>query len=368
MKISNYFKKIINRIKFKKHLLLDSPKNIYSDLIQKPEISNIIDNMPENLSQIEKAYYLYIELGKIVTYDHRFYVLDRRQEIYNNNVDDSYSGICKSLSELYVNILKDPRIGISADLVKTNRNSSISHVDVILKIDGKNYFINIVGDLSHIKTSSRINYFCSKPTLAKYLKDYYGEISYLSRQDLEKMDKKLGYSFFVPKVQSDDERGIYNDDTIEMFSKELNDPQKFRKYVLHNKNIPKEEHLKYKVNYVLDNINNITEFSGNIKYDEITEYYRKILRKSFSPEEQQRIKVYALIDNNDLLNVMSIIKLKPLPNSKSKNTYYLYSNEEKRYVEKSSEELKEFINQFDKDSLRLTNFNFQQINEDLELE
>lgn len=58
MKISNYFKKFINRIKFKKQFLLDSPKDIYSDLISKPEISNMIDNMPRNLSDIEKAYYL----------------------------------------------------------------------------------------------------------------------------------------------------------------------------------------------------------------------------------------------------------------------------------------------------------------------
>ncbi len=100
MKTPNYFKKIINRIKFKKQFLLDSPKDLYSDLISKPEISNIINNMPENLSQIEKAYYLYIELGKIVTYNYKFYVLGRNEEIYNSNVDDSYSGICKSLSEL----------------------------------------------------------------------------------------------------------------------------------------------------------------------------------------------------------------------------------------------------------------------------
>lgn len=280
MKISNYFKKFINRIKFKKQFLLDSPKDIYSDLISKPEISNMIDNMPRNLSDIEKAYYLYIELGKIVTYDYKFYALGRSQEIYNSNVDDGYSGICKSISELYINILRDPRVGISADLVKNN-NSPTSHVDIILNADGNNYIINIAGDLAHIKTASRINYFCFNldlnpmySTLNEYLKDYYGRISYLTRQNIEKLDKKLGYSFFVPRFQNDDERGIYTNDTINLFEKELNDPISFKKYVLHNQDVPPEEYLKYKVDFVLNNINNITEYNGTMKYDESISYYR----------------------------------------------------------------------------------------------
>lgn len=280
MKIPNYFKKFINRIKFKKQFLLDSPKEIYSNLIAKPEISNMIDNMPKNLSQVEKAYYLYIELGKLVTYDYKFNALGRSQEIYNSNIDDSYSGICKSLSELYVNILRDPRVGISADLVKNN-TSPTSHVDIILNADGNNYMVNIAADLAHIKTSSRINYFCfdldSYPmysTLTEYLKSYYGKISYLTRQNIEKLDKKLGYSFFVPQFQSNTERGIYTNDTISLFKEELDNAESFKKHVLHGKNIPQEEYLNYKVDYVLDNINNITEYNGTMKYNEILDYYR----------------------------------------------------------------------------------------------
>ena len=37
---------------------------------------------------------------------------------YNDKIDSEYYGICKSISELYVSILRDKRIGISADLVK----------------------------------------------------------------------------------------------------------------------------------------------------------------------------------------------------------------------------------------------------------
>lgn len=76
---------------------------------------------------------------------------------------------------------------------------------------------------------------------------------------------------------------------------------------------------------------------------------------------------------------MSIIKLSPSYTSsmEKSHTYYLYSNEEKRYLKKSKEELKEFLSQFDKSSLHLANWNFgdtkddwhaMQIKYDLELQ
>ena len=64
MKITNVFKNMLNNFKHHKQheLLLDVPTSPYSDLMNRTEIHNIINNMPENLSKIEKAYYIYIEL------------------------------------------------------------------------------------------------------------------------------------------------------------------------------------------------------------------------------------------------------------------------------------------------------------------
>ena len=48
MKIVNYLKNFINKLKNKKQnqLLLDSPKNRYTNLINSYEIENIINNIP----------------------------------------------------------------------------------------------------------------------------------------------------------------------------------------------------------------------------------------------------------------------------------------------------------------------------------
>lgn len=373
MNIIGYLKNIINRIKTKKQnqLLLDSPENLYKDLVNSSEINDIINNMPQNLSQLEKAYYIYLELGKIVSESPQFVFNDMegKKDHYNDKIDDtSYAGICKSISELYVNILKDKRVGISADLVKRHPDSPISHVDTILKVDGKNYIVNLISDLSRIKTSRRANSFCfdlsrvvDDPELQKeneaYLKrleNHYGKIDSLSRNDIEKLDKKLGYSF-IPKFSQNSERGIYTENTIALLKKEMDDPELFKKYVLHNEDVPPEELLKYKLDFIFDNINKLTDYNNNMNYLENIRYYMYIARKILSPEEASRIQAYAATIGNDLSNILSILKIKPHKNSvnQKSNTYYLYSTKDKKYVSKTRDEMKQFISDLDRDSLKI---------------
>ena len=89
----------------------------------------------------------------------------------------------------------------------------------------------------------------------------------------------------------------------------MDNPQYFKEYVLNNKDVPEEDMLKYKLNYVFQNINGITEFNSNdIQYLENIRYYKKILTKILSPEELSRIYPYVLTINNDLSNIISIVK------------------------------------------------------------
>lgn len=373
MRIIDYLKKFINKLKNKKQnqLLLDSPKNLYTNLINSSKIDNIIKNMPQNLSQIEKAYYIYLELGKIVSESPQFVFTNKegKEKHYNDMIDSEYYGICKSISELYVSILRDKRIGVSADLVKKSPESPITHIDTILKINGKNYITNLISDLSRIKTSRRVNSFCldlSRPvkdpilkeeneSYMKRLEDYYGKIESLTRQDIEKLDKKLGYSFFIPKVSKENERGIYTEDTIELLRRDMNNPELFKKYVLHNKDVSKEELLKYKLDYIFENINKLTDYKSSMNYLENIRYYLYVAKKILSPEEGARIQAYAATIGNDLSGIISIFKVKPLQkqDDEKNNIYYLYSNREKKYVGKTPEEMKQFIDSIDKNSLHI---------------
>ena len=385
MKMVDYLKNFINKIKNKKQnqLLLDSPKNLYSNLINESQIDAIINNMPQNLSELEKAYYIYLELGKIISESPQFVFTDfeGKKEHYNDLIDNNYYGICKSISELYVSILNDKRIGISADLVKHTPESPITHVDTILKIDGKNYIVNLISDLSRIKTSRRVNSFCfdlnrpiddpiarkEKESYLKKLEQHYGKIDNLTRANIEQFDKKLGYSFFVPQVSTDKQRGIYTEAVIDLLKKDFYNPESFKKYVLHDKEIPEEELLKCKLDYIFENINNLTHYNSNMNYLENIRYYLYVAKKVLSPEEGSRIQSYVATVGDDLSNIISILKVKPLSNSNNKNDYYLYSTAERKYESKTPEDMKEFVDGLAKDSLHIVGtfdrFNPREIDE-----
>ena len=368
MIIVDYFKNFINKIKSKKQnqLLLDVPENTYTSLINSSQIDSIINNMPQNLSEIEKAYYIYLELGKIVSENPNFVFTDLkgREKLYDNAIDSNYYGICKSISELYVSILRDKRIGISADLVKKQPNSSISHIDVVLKINGNNYIVNLISDLSRIKTSRRVNSFCfdlnrsqNHPIIDEEnelylirLENYYGKIDSLTREDIEQLDKKLGYSFFIPQLSNENERGFYTEDAIELLRKDMNNPDSFKKYVLHNKDVPQKEILKYKLDYIFENINKLTDYNSNMNYLENIRYYVYVAQKMLSPKEGRRLQAYVAKVGDDVSNIISIIKVK---SDNKNNLYYVYSDKDNKYLYKTPEEMKNFIDNIDRDSLNI---------------
>lgn len=361
MKIIDYIKEKLFKKENENPLSLPQPPHLYDNLVKRKEIDSIIANMPNNLTQIEKAYYIYLELGKLLSESPKFVFSDfhKKHQIYNDEINSNYFGICKSISNLYVRILTDKRVGIEAQCVKQHPGSPVSHVDTLITIDGKHYLCNLISDLSRIKTSRRVNGFAydiigneaqqsSTNYYADLLNSYYGDIDFLLREDIEQMDKKLNYSFFIPQYTSEDERGIYTDDTIELLKKEFNDPELFKKYVLHGRDVEEENILKYKLEYLFENINNITDFNYSdskkkeINYLENIRYYMKIAQKLFSPNELSRIQAYAITHKNNVKNIMSVIKVKPLnsSNPNEKNLYYMYSNSSKKYYRMYPDDLK----------------------------
>lgn len=371
MNLIDIFNRLKNRIKFsKKQKLLESHKTQEDDKLHNSKIENIINNIPQCLTKIEKAYYIYLELGKLANENAKFVFNNReyKEEHYNDPTNEEYEGVCKSLSELYVTVLKDKRVGIEAETVEKYPQKPLSHVDTILKIDGKAYVANLIADLSRIKTSRRTNWFCfdlSRPTgkravdidnevYLQRLEQKYGKIDSLPREELEKLDKKLGYSFFIPKNLDSEKRGIYTEDTIQKLKEELENPKLFKKYVLHDKDVPEKDYLRYKMDFIFENIHRLAEYNADPRYLENIRYYSYLAKKLFSKEENKRIYAYAATVDNDFSNIISIIKVKGIDTDDPKeNFYYIYSNAEKKYIIKEPKEVKEYIDGFDKDSLKI---------------
>ena len=64
MKLVDLFKQLKNKIKakFGKQQLLEAPKEAEEDILNNPKVKEIITKMPSSLSQIEQAYYIYLNL------------------------------------------------------------------------------------------------------------------------------------------------------------------------------------------------------------------------------------------------------------------------------------------------------------------
>lgn len=346
-------------------------ENTYKDLINSSKINTIIDNMPKGLSKMEKAYYIYIELGKILNEDPRFVFAEEEERIarYNNPVSDKFYGICKSMAELYVSILKDERIGVDAEVVKQERIKT-THVDTILKIDGRFYIANLIFDLANIKTGRSIEEFAfdlsnvaRSPERRKILKAYlksleekYGKIDVLEQKEIKKMDQKLGYSFGRLTLSDNTERGFYTEDVIELLRQDMNDPVIYKQCVLKGKeNVTVDEQLKYKLDYVFENINRFTHFNGDMKYLERIRYLCYLSSRLLSEEERSRIQLFAGTTKDDKCKIVSILKIKRTNNQvgKSENMYYMYSRKNERYEYKTPTEMKEIIGELDKKSFKI---------------
>ena len=87
------------------------------------------------------------------------------------------------------------------------------------------------------------------------------------------------------------------------FSEELKKElikQTMKKYVLHNKDGSPEELLKYKLDYIFENINKLTDYKVTMNYLENIKYYLYVAKNILSPEECSRIQSYVATTGNDL--------------------------------------------------------------------
>ena len=139
---------------------------------QKEMIEKLKQNMPdfkgnEEEVEIKKAFYVYVELGKIKAFDERYYFgnSQTRRKIYRlaqsqkNRIDEiarERKIICVSLTYLYCSILRE--FGIEAFNSVVDKEEE--HMKPIIKMkSGRILVADLQQDLENIQTRSRIEHF-----------------------------------------------------------------------------------------------------------------------------------------------------------------------------------------------------------------
>lgn len=166
------------------------------------EINKIITNVPKDLTEIEIARYVYLELGKIIRHDTTFKFCENPTEkdnIFDKGIDAPESVtkdvICNSSAELFVYILNKLNIDAFCHYYKC-----IKHTDAIFKTsNGSLYYTNLISDLSRIQTGRTTKSFAPQKHhafLYKELLSIYGNnFVSLSYDQLHEIDKKLRIYF-----------------------------------------------------------------------------------------------------------------------------------------------------------------------------
>ena len=312
------------------------------------DLNKIIDRMyqkfgKDGLSEVEKARYLYIELGKLFRYNMDYLTLYARkqEDIYFDVVDfdniKSNAWTCVQMSDIYVEALK--RVGIQARTQRDVRGDDayefIHRYTIIDFSDERTVMTDLIYDLPFIQLGMKTNYFASKT--------YEENTVCISDDEIKIIDDKIGYTFGL----SDDEKN-YTEAFLEMIQKELANPELMKAYV---KNVYDGEEYKSEnlIEYKLDLI---SRFFGleDMGFYEGSRILGMFYREFFTEEERKRLS-FSLYRKEPYENhrIGDVEELACYCFKKTKDScrYYVYEEGE-GLISLSREDIIEKIKTFDK--------------------
>lgn len=239
---------------------------------RKEMIEKLKENMPdfqgsEEEAEIKKALYIYVELGKLKSFDERYYFgnSQTKRKIYQlaqsqkNRIDEiarERKIICVSLTYLYCSILREFGIEAHASVV----DKEDEHMKPIIKTkSGKTFVADLQQDLENIQTRSRLEHF-------EYRDKEREESTLQSSQDvITEMLIEMGY------INREED---YKNGEIERLQEEVKNqnPHQALQTVL-------EDELLYRGNEDMESI-------------EVSKFYRGIFRKVMPHYLERKIFVF----------------------------------------------------------------------------
>ena len=157
--------------------------------------NRIITKMPSDLTDLEKARYIYIELGKLFTFDEKYLLapVKVQNKLYKMAIEDKVDfkdlatkkhskALCVSIANAYALLLNS--VGIHARAYQEDLRDP--HLNTLLTLDGCSYFADLQRDLLYIQSKRKTHFFGN--TFA-YNKEF------ISDDQLKVVDSKIGYDY-----------------------------------------------------------------------------------------------------------------------------------------------------------------------------
>ena len=268
---------------------------------------NILRRMPANLTQMEQARYIYLQLGKLFTFDEKYWLgnsktrrmiyksakrIQTPKDLKNNKV------ICVSLTNMYNSLLQ--RMGIEAEAVHAEDDL---HVYTIFKIDGVEYEADLQRDMKVIQAHRKTRSFGREPD--------YSTRKLISDEQMQEMDDKFGYTY-----EGDEYLAILIDrlrDKLELLP-----------------------NMEQKIEYALKKIENF-EADTDMGFVEKMLYYEMILPDVLSSKESKKVQIMDMYVEKDGERKYTCC----ISANKEKNEYvrYMYSEKTGTFLPIDEQEL-----------------------------
>lgn len=266
--------------------------NLYKYVKQNINLE-VIEELNEDKYELAIIRNVLKKLSDIFYRDYIFFLnkenLIYRRYIYNKKVDikniEEFSIVCKTYCEIIKEILKE-NYDINSELISPFLDE-FRHIDLmIITKEGKKYIIDPLSDLVEMQVGLKTNNFASKIYYNKNYKKIYKEISFLTDEELEEIDDKIGYK----------NGGKYLDEHLEELKKY------FHNHIEKSENTKKEDNeiIENKLKYICEHLNNRNKLNGIV---DLAMYINIVISKIFSKEEQNKIQVFNFIaEEKDIVN------------------------------------------------------------------
>ena len=211
------------------------------------------------------------------------YLISKMKVIENEeNVDLKffYEEWRRRLQKRY-NILSEP---LKTELISPF-SDEFRHIDLMITTKtGKRYIVDCLADLVEMQVGLKTNKFASKEYYDKTYKETYKNISFLTDEELEEIDNKIGYK---------------NENSY--LDKKLDEIKKYFDNSNNGQAIDSEDKIiGDKVKYICEHLNNRNRINGIV---DLVMYINTVISKVFSKEEKRKIQVLNFfVDEKDIIN------------------------------------------------------------------
>lgn len=296
--------------------------------------NELLDKIDPNWSEIEKARYIYIELGKFFIYDSDFVSAKdnaKREEIGSRDITDIKNNkiVCMSISRIYTELLK--QCGIQSELVMIppdkNNPKDVGHAYTKITIDGKTGSVGLIHDLTNIKIGFKTQDFLPNITdekVKKYkeslklqglsdeeidneIREKRNKILEISQEDLREIDKKIGYT---------NKEGKYFDDILKEVKNTFESVRKDYKFSL----LTDERWLAYQIDFIITNMGH-----DDLTCIEKNDYFKKAIEQCIESDNLEKFTTHNItcFDKNGKMKIFHIFEPKEKTGENKRLVYAL---------------------------------------------